>query len=81
MNSSTSTNLEAHKKADGTFQEVAWPGCYPLMYFVSDSEVVCPKCANKERNFSDVKAVTANYNDDSCYCEDCGKQIEPAYQN
>ena len=81
MHSLISQNLQDYKNDKGKFIDVAWPGCYPLMYFVSDHEVVCSNCANKERNYSDIKAVTANYNDDSCYCEDCGQLIEPAYEN
>jgi hypothetical protein len=58
---------------------------------MSDSGVVCKKCARKEyRNISDstrhklrdgwhAAAIDVNWEDSSLFCDHCGDRIESAY--
>ena len=74
----------------GKFPTVAWPGCYPLYYVTEDSGTLCPDCMNAERGLIEaaeadndsqwhVIGYDVNYENDSLYCDHCGKQIESAY--
>lgn len=66
----------------------AWPGGYPLYYIVKDCDVLCPKCVNENIELlSDeydpqwyLIGVDINYEDTDLYCDHCGEQIEPAYE-
>lgn len=83
----------------GNFDSYAWPGGYPLFYLCADNGVLCPDCANnnkevylssddvtkeqKEERYDDpqwhIIAVDINYEDESMYCDHCGKHIVSAY--
>lgn len=75
----------------GQANAYAWPGGYPLFYVTSDGAALCPACMTKERaqifrstheHARDgwaVEGVDVNYEDDSLFCDHCGKQIESAY--
>ena len=69
----------------------AWPGGYPLVYVMSDGGCLCPDCVNKEidnvddstrrrmRDGWQMEGVDVNYEDESLFCDHCGKQIPAAY--
>lgn len=69
----------------------AWPGGYPLFIVFSDGGVMHPDCARSNwrqiaestvRNDGSgwrVCGADINYEDDSLYCDDCGKPIRAAY--
>lgn len=71
----------------GKLQAYAWPGGYPLYYLTADNGVLCPDCASLpectwdsgEDEQWDIVAAGGNWEDDSLYCDHCGKQIESAY--
>jgi hypothetical protein len=73
------TNLPRDSK--GKLDSYAWPGGYPLFYVTRDNMVICPDCANKEGMNEDQEPIACdvNWEDDSLYCEDCGKRIASAY--
>lgn len=70
---------------DGTLASWAWPGGYPIYYLDGNSQVLCPKCANKADKdpdeWDDWKAQAAgiNYEDSALYCDNCSERIESAY--
>lgn len=77
---------------DGTLQEYAWPGGYPIFYVVKDGGTLCPKCANdnKARTLEGdddcpddnqwlIIAAEINWEDSSLQCDNCNKRIESAY--
>ena len=73
-------NIEEIRDDDGKLPTYAWPGGYPLHYIDKQSNVLCPECANHE--IDDSQAVIGydiNWEDESMFCDDCGKHIEAAY--
>lgn len=68
-----------------------WPGGYPMYIIMSDCRPICMDCAEKERDRLVIAyrekstdgwqpiAVDINDEDQDCYCDHCGKQIESAY--
>jgi len=68
----------------------AWPGGYPIIYIMSDGEVLCPDCANGE-NGAEPTADPEDHSDwrldghaihwegDPEFCCHCGAEIESAY--
>jgi len=73
----------------GRLPAYSFPGGYPLYYITKDGGVLCADCANDDRpaNVDEFDAqwyitdAEVNYEDDSLYCDNCGKQIESAYGN
>lgn len=63
----------------GSLPSYAWPGGYPVFYFDSDNNTLCPNCANKTGYSTYPTAYDVNYEDDSLYCDDCSLRIESAY--
>ena len=77
---------------DFTFSHLEWqshtfPGGYEITYVTEDNAMICHGCANKEldrtidpddEQFYIVDAFV-NYEDDSCFCDHCNRQIEPGY--
>jgi hypothetical protein len=61
----------------------AFPGGYPLFYFVrsDDGEFhSCPSCVNQHRVGKNAKlSGYINWEDESLTCEVCEKTLEPAY--
>lgn len=55
-------------------------GGYPLYYLGSDNSVLCAKCADREP-FASLIGHDINYEDPNMYCDECGKEIRPAYEN
>ena len=65
----------------------AWPGGYPIFYMTEDAGVLCPPCVGE--NIDDccdpdnsqyhVAAHSANFENPTLFCDDCGKRIESAY--
>jgi hypothetical protein len=76
---------ELPRDDDGQLTAYAWPGGYPVFYLDKDNSVLCSDCARKsdqdEDELPQFKPVTAdvNYEDSSLYCDQCNRQIEPAY--
>jgi len=71
----------------GTYPAFAWPGMYPLYYITKDGGVLCPLCAddNKELTLDPndpqwfIVASEANYENTDLTCDHCNKPIESAY--
>jgi len=61
----------------------AWPGGYPLFYYVESADGKfhsCPSCVNQNRIGKNVDCCKPyiNYEDDTLICEVCEKNIESA---
>lgn len=71
------------------WQSYAWPGGYEIHYITKDGwGVLCHQCANEniELTVGDdpqwrIVAADVNYEDDDCYCDNCYRTIEPAYED
>lgn len=75
----TNISLDTVRYSDGTLPAYA-DGGYPLFYFDRDECILCPTCANAEEAAGEeVTAFGINYEDTSCFCDNCSVQIEPAY--
>ena len=72
-------SLEGLRDEAGKLVSYAWPGGYPVFYFDTDNDTLCPDCANKEGMSTEVVASDVNWEDESLYCDDCSKQIHSAY--
>ena len=80
-------NIELREGKEDRFPSYSWPGMYPYYYVTNESQVLCPACANsldKELpdEFSDYLEIisqSANFEDESLYCEFCNQQIVCAY--
>jgi formate dehydrogenase maturation protein FdhE len=66
-------NRKTHK-----FEKYAWPGGYPIFYFDSENNILCPSCASTPASTPVVEA-DVNYEDAHLHCDDCSKLIEHAY--
>lgn len=65
---------------DGNLPAYAWPGGYPLFYLDAENNVLCPKCANKNDEYTaQIVAQDCNWEDPSLYCDHCSERIESAY--
>jgi len=65
---------------NGKYPSFTFPGLYPLFYLDEENNCLCPDCANKEEEYnSPIIAYDVNWENDSLYCDDCGKRIESAY--
>lgn len=77
------SNLTLNQVVDennGQYPKYSWPGAYPLFYLVNDTDVICPDCANSEQGEDDIiTSYSANWEDDSLYCEFCNQRVESAY--
>lgn len=67
----------------------AFPGGYPKFAITSDGCPICHKCCKDEfrqivqstsRDGWEIVAIDINYEDKECYCDNCGKKIECAYE-
>jgi len=77
----------------GNLAAYAWPGGYPIYYLTADSGVLCPHCANTEKEVREadtnadcpdydqwrIVESDANYEDDNLFCDNCNGQIASAY--
>lgn len=71
----------------GEYDYCAFPGGYPLFYVTKDCGILCPKCANdnKELTFDPddpqwfIIGADVNYESTNLYCDNCNAQIESAY--
>jgi len=61
----------------GKLPTYAWPGGYQMFYLDTDSNVLCPDCANN----ADAEPIVAdiNYEHTSLFCDNCSEQIPAAY--
>lgn len=85
----TTAELRATLRAGG----FAWPGGYPLYLLCHDGGTLCFDCAREPRHLRQILeaihhkqsdgwrviACAVNYEDAELFCEQCSKQIEPAY--
>jgi hypothetical protein len=71
----------------GDYISYAWPGGYPIFYVTKDCGVLCPKCANENKELTKDKDdpqwfivdYDVNWEDETLYCDNCNKKIESAY--
>jgi len=67
--------------ADDHLPAYAWPGGYPLFYMDEENNVLCPRCAFKDKD-DEYRIITdyeINWEDSTLYCEECNDLIESAY--
>lgn len=65
---------------DNSLPSFAWPGGYPLFYLDSDINILCPKCANRNDEFTCMLIdAEINWEDNSLFCDHCSSRIESAY--
>jgi hypothetical protein len=75
---------------DGEFPPYAWPGGYPILYYVgSANEPLCPDCANRENGSEATLSIGGGewritgaeifYEGASEQCSHCNAKIESAY--
>lgn len=83
------------RESDGSLPKFAWPGGYPIFYYVADDGAICPDCANGKNGSRAAdpgldpecpdddqwRIVThdINYEDPELYCEHCNARIPSAY--
>ena len=58
--------------------EYSFPGGYPLYYVDNEHNVLCAKCASRERYSTVAIEACVNW-EYKYYCEECGQRIESAY--
>lgn len=88
---STTAKIEQLRDDNGKFPAYAWPGGYPIIYVMEDSDVLCPPCVNGE-NGSEVGSPDVDgdpqwtvavcdcyWEGPVLYCGHCGGEIESAY--
>ena len=64
----------------GVLPAYAWPGGYPMYYVDDEGNILCPRCANKNDEYSaELIAYDANWEDPDLYCDNCQERIESAY--
>ncbi len=84
--------LTDYKRADGTYEEYAWPGGYQMFYLCFDGEALCAECVNENEEIilsaihegdSDpswvVVGADINYENDDLVCANCWKPIPASY--
>ena len=67
----------------GDYISYAWPGGYPIFYVTKDCGVLCPECANKNKELTKdndepqwfIVDCDINYEDESLYCDNCNEKI------
>lgn len=71
-----------HAMADehGNLRAYAWPGGYPIAYYLHDNTALCSDCANHGDDRADIQAAEAiTVPGDPAYpetCDDCGRRFE-----
>jgi hypothetical protein len=78
----------------GRFIHHSWPGCYPVVYYTTDGEMLCPKCANRDngslartcdgpddapRDGWKIVAADVYWEGPTETCVHCSRDIESAY--
>jgi len=67
--------------ADDHLPAYAWPGGYPLFYMDEENNVLCPRCAFKDKD-DEYRIITdyeINWEDYNLRCDECNDFIEYAY--
>jgi hypothetical protein len=71
----------------------AFPGGYPLYIAMRDGSAICPTCVRKMYRTLyrdsvtgygpsfEVDSAQVNWEDNTLFCDNCGKWIEPAYSD
>lgn len=65
----------------------AWPGGYPKFALCNDGGILCAHCCKENakliigatRQEWAIVAIDINWEDESLYCDHCGKSIESAH--
>lgn len=78
---------ELLKENNGEFPYYTDLGGYPLFYLCADGGVLCPKCANENKDLTNdpddpqwfIIAYDINYEDETMYCDHCNDHIVSAY--
>lgn len=88
--------LDEIRDSNGQFPKFAWPGGYPIVYIMSDGEILCADCANRKNGSiarvengptdspSDgwrIEGYQVFYEGSPVSCCHCGAEIESAYGN
>lgn len=75
--------MKLPKDSDGKLSSYAWPGGYPIFYLDKANEILCPGCAeeNKDNELESFRPVTyaINWEDTTLICFECNESIESAY--
>lgn len=73
------TEIKRMLQDNGELPAYAWPGGYPIYYLTTDKDnaVLCPACANKEKD--NLEAGGINWEDNEMVCDECHKKIDAAY--
>lgn len=71
-------NLAEMRDHNGQLPAHVWPGGYQMIYITKDGQVVCPACANAERDDPPI-AGDVFWEGPAIECDDCGKRIESSY--
>jgi hypothetical protein len=80
MVTNASPEILAMRFADGTLPAAAWPGLAPLFYYDAQWNLLCPKCANRNDEFSEpLIACDTNEEDKTLVCFHCQAKIPTAY--
>ena len=57
----------------------AWPGGYPIVYYLGDGDAICSKCVNDYHSYKQVKYGDVYWEGPPEECAECGAEIESAY--
>ena len=73
--------LSAEQRSDGQLPAHAFPGGYPIFYMDQDNSVLCPTCAQKDKedSYYVIKEYAINEENEDLFCDECSKQIESAW--
>jgi hypothetical protein len=80
-------DITRYELESGKLTAHTWPGGYPVFYLVADSGVLCPTCANENRELTTdpddkqwyIVAADINYEDAKLTCDHCNNRIASAY--
>lgn len=81
----TKPTIEELRDPDnGALPSSTIPGAYPIMYFTTHGEVVCPRCATRdvmhpEEWDTGIVDWEVYYEGADINCDSCGATIESAY--
>jgi hypothetical protein len=71
----------------------AFPGGYPLYLVMRDGSAICPNCVRESfrtlyrdsmESYGpsfEVDSAQVNWEDNTLFCDNCGRRIEPAYSD
>lgn len=76
-----SAEIEEIRLSNGKLPRYSSVGCYPILYLTRSNDCLCATCVdNLDPDLDDTEGVTAHANyEGPTYCDDCGAEIEAAY--